>query len=47
MGATSSFIRLSVWANSLTFCLEEEKMIVLDSEGQENISRTIPSFWPS
>ena len=44
MAATLSFMRLSVWASSLTLSFDEEKMIVFDSVGSANISRMMPSF---
>ena len=47
IAATSSFMRLSVCASSLTFSFDDEKMIVFDSEGSANSSRIIPSFWLS
>ena len=45
MAATLSFMRLSVWASSLTFIFDDEKMIVFDSVGSANISRMMSSFW--
>ena len=45
MAATFSFMRLRVWASSLTFCLEEEKMMVFEWVGWENMSRMMSSFW--
>ena len=47
IAATSSFMRLSVWASSLTFIFDDEKMIVFESVGSANSSRMIPSFWLS
>jgi len=47
MAATLSFMRLSVWASSLTLSFDDEKMIVFDSVGSANSSRMMPSFWLS
>ena len=47
MAATLSFMRLSVWASSLTFIFDDEKMMVFDSDGLAKSSRMMPSFWLS
>ena len=44
MAATSSPMRLSVWASSLTLSFDDEKMIVFESVGSANSSRMMPSF---
>lgn len=47
IAATLSFIRLSVWANSLTLSFDEEKMMVFDPLGSANSSRMMPIFCDS
>ena len=47
IGATSRCMRLSVWASSLTFIFDEEKMSAFESFGTRKSSRTRASFCDS